>query len=160
GAGTELDDWYYQVAWDKAERPAVPASSAAGKGAWLIFADDQGVGAALAKQLRDGGQDCALVEPGDSFAQLEKGRFRIHPEDESDYRKLFELAFAKGQSCAGIVHLWGLRMAEPGGATSQSLGQMITLGAGSVLELWRSLSRAGSGPKPKTTVVTRSAVAT
>lgn len=156
----DLEDWFYQVSWEPRARPTTAKHEGPRRGAWLIFADGEGIGVALAKRLQADGEECVVVEPGDSFAQLEPGRFRIHPEDDEDHRRLLDLAFAGAKPCLGVLHLWGLDISEPAGATPQSLGEMITRGSGSVLVISRALSRAPTKSRPRITIVTRGAVAT
>ena len=58
-------DWLYELRWEPASLPE-PAAAAT-PGAWLIFADGQGVGEALASQLAGAGERCASVYPGASW---------------------------------------------------------------------------------------------
>ena len=52
-------DWLYDLQWQPAPMPA-PASVSAAR--WLILADRQGVGAALAAALADAGEDASVVD--------------------------------------------------------------------------------------------------
>jgi myxalamid-type polyketide synthase MxaE and MxaD len=81
-------DWLYETLWQPAP---LPPETPTAPGRWLIFADSQGIGAALADQLRAEGHEVVLVTAGE------------RPED-------FEalLTAVLTAPCQGIIYLWGL----------------------------------------------------
>ena len=85
--------------------PATATEQPAEK-SWLIFADEQGIGRALAERLRASGLRCRVARRGTAFA-LDRDTFTIRAEASDDWRQLFA-------SCAGdaeperIVYLWNL----------------------------------------------------
>lgn len=89
-------DWLYEVAWQP--QPLTAASIDTGKH-WLILADQQGCGAALADELTRRGDVPTVVYAGESYAL---------PHD------LF-----------GIVHLWSLDDAEAGLRSALALTQSL-----------------------------------
>ena len=123
------DDWLYEFQWQSHDRlakdrpdnehlanersegqrvsqPSAPASP----GRWLIFADNSGVGEALAARLEGAGR---TEHPGFARRIRTSARtvthFRIRPEQPEDLRRLFAAALPSNQSaCRGIVHLWSL----------------------------------------------------
>ncbi|HEV2855694.1 MAG TPA: SDR family NAD(P)-dependent oxidoreductase [Thermoanaerobaculia bacterium] len=105
----DVGEWFYAPTWKRSVPPRVEI----GEGSWLVFADGSGVAEALAERL----PGAVLVEPGDSFARLDGGRFRIAKEG---YSALFE---ALGGVPERIVHLWSLDL-EP----SESFASVLALG--------------------------------
>jgi myxalamid-type polyketide synthase MxaD len=81
-------DWLYETAWQPAPLPSETPTT---PGRWLILADNQGVGAALAGQLRAEGHEVVLVETA------------APPED---YETMLTTVLA--DPCQGIVYLRGL----------------------------------------------------
>src|SRR6185436_20718318 len=80
------------------------AATAAPAG-WLIFADSEGVGEALAERL----EQCAVVFAGSAFEELPDGRFRIRPGEAEDVRRLLDHLVAAGwPPLRGVIHLWSL----------------------------------------------------
>src|SRR5690606_5197090 len=88
-------------------REFTPITNAPGH--WLIFADEQGLGAQLAQLLAKRGGSATLVVPGDDYALLEDGVYSINPARAEDFSRLLDEA---GQA-AHAVYLWPLE-ALPG----------------------------------------------
>ena len=70
---------------------------------WLIFADDQGVGGQLADELNTRHQQSLLVEPGDTYAEIDASHIQIDPHHAADYLRLFD-----EKSYRGVIYLWAL----------------------------------------------------
>jgi acyl transferase domain-containing protein len=97
--------------------------------AWLLFADAQGIGHALAKQLCERGEKPILVSAGGCYQQTDGQTLHIRPDYAEDYQRLLK-TFPDVQ---GIVHLWsmdtptiheGMNLVE---ATQQSCGSVLHL---------------------------------
>ena len=111
----DVGEWFYAPTWKR----SVPPQAEVAGGSWLVFADRSGVAAALAERL----PGAVLVEPGDSFARLDEGRFRIVPRAEEGYAALFEALRGVPER---IVHLWSLDLElSEGFASLLALGQAI-----------------------------------
>ncbi|HSU82667.1 MAG TPA: phosphopantetheine-binding protein, partial [Thermoanaerobaculia bacterium] len=111
----DVSEWFYTPTWKRSA--ALRAQAAEGR--WLVFADGAGVAAALAQRL----PEAVLVEPGESFARLDDGRFRTGPRAEEDYAALFA---ALGGVPERIVHLWSLDLRPSEGfASLLALGRAI-----------------------------------
>ncbi|MDZ4344458.1 MAG: beta-ketoacyl synthase N-terminal-like domain-containing protein [Candidatus Binatia bacterium] len=152
-----LDDWLYEIEWQPKERPAGAAelSSPASGGSWLIFADSEGVGDAVAALLEAQGQRSILVSRGESYEHRDGEHFRIRPDQPEDLRRLFEAALVSDQPiCRGIVHLWSLEVGRPQETTVAALNAAQTLGCGSVLLLVQELARTESRDLPRLWLVT------
>jgi acyl transferase domain-containing protein/acyl carrier protein len=117
-------------------------------GHWLIFADDDQVGASLAEHIRALGETCTLVFPGETYSVLGQGCYTIHPLRHEDYRRLLEeLRAIDGLPCRGVIHLWGLDHSH----------QDAAQGSSSALLLVQALLAVGWSQWPRLWFVTRGA---
>jgi acyl transferase domain-containing protein len=105
------EDWFYAPAWKQSATPLPPrlGELAAERQRWLLFAHEQdGFGAALAKRLREEGQDVFLVTPAERFTALGERRFALAPEDRAGFDALLGELRGRGQTPHRVVHLWSL----------------------------------------------------
>ncbi len=138
-----LPDWLYQIHWLPERLTAAPQVPA-GPAGWLIFADAQGIGAALARRLRAAGAAALVVTPGADLAELEDGLWQIDPREPAHYSGVLRAAQAEDRpALRGVVHLWSLD--APAGIASESqercvasalLTAQAVVGAGLAAELW------------------------
>ena len=134
-----IKDWFYEVEWQPLQRSAHPVSKS---GSWLIFADQKGVGQALAKRLQAQGQNCDLVYPGESY-QFKSGTWSLNPSNPQDFERLFQdLA---GSALDRIVYLWSLEADRSEELTLSSLEQAQTWSCGGVLHLVQALLKSAKG---------------
>ena len=104
----EADDVYYRLAWRKSIRRPLNQEHRA-PASWLIFADDKGLGAALARRLEASGHHCHLVFKGNAFAQQSARSWSVNERQPPDFRKLLEqFAAREALPCEGVVYLWAL----------------------------------------------------
>jgi acyl transferase domain-containing protein/NADPH:quinone reductase-like Zn-dependent oxidoreductase/acyl carrier protein/ubiquinone/menaquinone biosynthesis C-methylase UbiE len=75
--------------------------------AWMIFADQGGIGDSLGARLRASGAHCSIVRPGAAFTASDRDTFTIRPEVPEDWRQLFATAAADA-ALERIVYLWNL----------------------------------------------------
>jgi NADPH:quinone reductase-like Zn-dependent oxidoreductase/NAD(P)-dependent dehydrogenase (short-subunit alcohol dehydrogenase family)/SAM-dependent methyltransferase/acyl carrier protein len=112
---------------------------------WLIFADRQGVGEALAGQLRSQGVASLLVyaaphDPqlvatvADKIHETKNKSVQIQPDQAADYQRLLD-AYPVPQ---GIVHLWSLDT-PPAEVSTATLVASAQSSCGSVLHLLQAL---------------------
>nr|APZ78727.1 polyketide synthase [Myxococcus sp.] len=101
-------DWTYAHAFE-AIAEELPAKST---GAWLVFEDEGGLGAELAKALEGTGvQDVVRVTRGERFARDSNGHFQIRRGEASDVRGVVD---AVGRvRIQNVAYLFGLD-ASPG----------------------------------------------
>ncbi|HMQ31650.1 MAG TPA: amino acid adenylation domain-containing protein [Chloroflexaceae bacterium] len=161
-APANLDDWLYELQWQLqpchgTPTPADPIHPTA-QGSWLIFADDGGVGIALAACLKASGEQCVLVMPGDTYVQLEEAHFALCPQRPEDVRKLFDaIAALDLPPCRRIIHLWSLDAPPPEILDVDALEQAQVKGSGSVTAVIQALARADGKTPPRLWLVTRGA---
>src|SRR5262245_18255607 len=77
-----LDDWFYELQWERSERHGASTSST-GKN-WLILADRLGFGEALAASLKAQGEPYLLLFPGHKYEQIAEERFTVRPDQPDE----------------------------------------------------------------------------
>jgi acyl transferase domain-containing protein/surfactin synthase thioesterase subunit len=151
-----LSEWLYQVRWD--ERAPAPASQTA-LASWIVFADQGGVGAALADLLEERGDWCHLVF-ADALAAGDPTRSAMDPTQPEDFRRLIrEVSAWEGLPCRGVIYLWGLDISSAEDSSPARLEQAQVLGATAPLFLTQALAEAGRTGSfhPRLWLVTRNA---
>ena len=122
---------------DSASAPAVSEPGAA----WLLFADDAGLAAAVAGRLRRVGADVTTVVPGDKFARLEDGSVTLGTDGRRDYDRLVAELGQGGRFPSRVLHLWSV--IPPENASSHGLADVQARGFYSLLFLAQALADAG-----------------
>lgn len=112
----EISDWGYRPAWrQRLADCAVDIETELGETPqnWLFFADDCGLAAATAAQLRGAGHRVSLVHPGDSFARLDTGDYILAPEQGRFGYGALLADLAETQALpTRIAHFWLVTEAE------------------------------------------------
>ena len=114
--------------------PAEPAE------AWLLFADNQGIAAALREQLEQRGERAILVYAAQAYMAQDGQTFQLRPACAEDYQRLF----AALPPVQGIVHLWSLD--TPPFAAGLDLIDAAHQSCGTVLLLVQALLQAQITP--------------
>ena len=149
-----LDDWLYRLDWYPQARGERGADRGT-EGNWLILADDQGVGAALAEALRERGNRCILVRVGEQFQSLGGDEYRVCPIEVGDMERLFEQALGDEPQLAGVVHLWTLHSTpfEEAALSAVEIGELLS--CGTALTLVQAVMRTLSSHPPRMWFLTR-----
>ena len=138
-----LAECFYQVQWQVKLKSQPPQKL--NQSVWLIFADQGGLGAAIAQLLKQNGQRCLLVSQGETYLyptpHPQLSNAQINPNSRDDFERLCEEEVTA--SVQGIVYLWSLDTAEA--VTASGLNQ--GLGCGSVLSLIQSLFKKSLSPQ-------------
>lgn len=151
-----LSNWLYEIEWQSQPRLADPEPKQVNQpGSWLLFADQGGMAAALAKRLESYGETCILVFPGEAYEILETGHWQINPARVEDFRQLFQQGLKMTAPLRGVVHFWGLENLSLDAMTAASLKTTRTLGCGSVLHLVQELAHANEPISPRLWLITR-----
>lgn len=147
----------YRVVWRKQPRPenGKPHTDA---GRWLILADREGTGRALADLLAQNGGSATLVYAGQSYLKSADGSYEIDPAAADDFSRLWRELSESGP-VRGVVHLWSLGAAATQGLTVESLEAARRLSVGSAVHLVQKLAEPGKNAPPALWFVTRVAVA-
>jgi len=155
-----VDEWLYRLAWRPQPLPEpVPLLPLPAPATWLIFADQAGLGEALAGQLAARGDRCALVTAGPSYGQLNPNRYQLDPAQPSDYRRLLTECFPPERGALHhIVYLWSLNDSSMP-SSDQDPSADVTAGCAELLFLTQALAQAGWRDAPRLWLLTRGAQA-
>jgi acyl transferase domain-containing protein/surfactin synthase thioesterase subunit len=106
---TDMDDLFYRVAWRKSPGRTIDPAQDCAPASWMIFADANGVGVALAKRLEASGHHCHLVYRDSAFAQRGARTWTVNERQPQDFRRLLE-QFLAGEMlpCEGLIYMWAL----------------------------------------------------
>ncbi len=143
----DVADWFYVPSWKRSALGAPVTSRASLAGAqrdgdaWLLFADSNGLAAAVAPLL--GGFPVTIVA-AESFERLDHGRFAIDPASVEDYRSLLEAVRKEGRVLRGIAHLWCADAVDR--RSDQELRTLHERGFVSLLHLGQALAESPQRP--------------
>jgi acyl carrier protein len=113
-------------------------------GTWLIFADADGIAEYIARALRNRGQRCVLIWPGDHYQQLSADSYQIVPAQSEDMKRLLrEIYNHDSPPCRGILHLWSLQSSIADVPTVDQLLQGQRIGTESILVLVQAIAQQG-----------------
>ncbi len=144
------DTWLYHLRWQaRGEPTALPVASPEKKH-WLIFADDEGVGEALAKQMEADGDHCQLLLCKEPIKNLESA------QDGAFLEIIEQLLKEIPTPLYGIIHLWSLSIPPSDSNIVETTHKMSMLGTDSVLLLVQALARRLTA-MPRLWLVTRGA---
>ncbi len=144
----DLSRRLYEIAWEISP-PEVSQSAHVMKEkprSWLIFADQGGLALTLSERLRELGDRCTLVFPGESYGK-DGGYYHVNPEEPSGFKQLLQHI----EPVTGIVHLWSMIGREPASSSHPALS--------SALHLVQALARANLRQMPRLWLVSRGAQA-
>lgn len=154
----DTDEWLYELQWQPAPRSEAESQPFPKQGSWLIFADQAGIGQALAAQLGTKGERCVLVERGENYEANDQDHFFLRPEEPEDIQRLLTSAFGTGQpACRGIVHLWSLDAPGEAELGAAGLEAAQIQNCGSLLHLVQALAQSEWPERPRLWVVTKGA---
>ncbi len=113
----DVGQWFYETAWERA--PLAGRTALAAGTRWLVFRDEQGLGASLAARLgRDG--TVISVLPGTNVRQVDATTYQVNPDQPDQMTELVAALVKDGGVPARIVHTWN---AGPASAGDQSNGR-------------------------------------
>jgi len=152
----DIRDWFYRVDWQP--QPLGAGASITGNAAspWVILADHSGIGSQLAACLRQQGQACVIVSPGEGPAASESTEHSpVDPLRGDAYRELFDQLLSAGVTPSGIIYLGTLDLGEPTAGFGSD--QFHRLGCAGALQLIQQLARTRFTRPPQLWLVTRGA---
>jgi 8-amino-7-oxononanoate synthase len=153
-----VEEWLYRLDWRPKARGNQGLAEVVETGAWLILADDRGVGAKLADELRQRGNRCVLARTGEQFAAAGRDEYILCPIESKDFQRLLDEAFSDDiHSLRGVIHLWSLNAACFEEQTTTRLGIGQRLSCASALELVQALVKTLPQESPRLWLVTRGA---
>ena len=146
GAAQGRPDWLYLLQW--VEQPQLKGPPAErtpdGPSAWLILADQGGVGAALADKLADRGGICRLVSIGDVVGH--DSMCSWSPDDlVKPFAALLAGSTERSVPLRGVIDLWPLDVTT-GLMTARELRDSQKIVTGGALALFRAMAEARVHP--------------
>ena len=150
-AQTVLAEDFYSIAWQPMPLPGAeegaPYKRGNEAGTWLILADQEGVGSALARQLEAHSISAVLARPGSGYEMNGIGNYLLNPVCAEDFQQLF--ADMEDTRPSHIVYLWNLD-----GCTAD-LVRAQELACAGVLHLVQALSAKNWDGSPALYLVSR-----
>jgi myxalamid-type polyketide synthase MxaB len=144
-----LADGLYEITWQlKPKERESTVNRQPSTGSWLIFVDSQGLGVKLADLLRERGDRCILVFPGESYGVIESQHYALNPSHPQDFQQLCQdLVQEHDFPDQGIIHLWSLDEQPELEQTRSALQEAQIKGCRSVLHLVQALAPVASSPR-------------
>ncbi|MFA9229959.1 MAG: type I polyketide synthase, partial [Microgenomates group bacterium] len=110
----DMSQWGWKTHWKPVSAGFDAEELAeADKQNWLIFLDEQGLGASVAKRLRAHGHEVRTVRAGDAFGRDGEGGYVLAPErGREGYDQLIHDLVAHGHAPNRIAHFWLVTRSE------------------------------------------------
>ncbi|MHB1327791.1 MAG: type I polyketide synthase [Gemmatimonadales bacterium] len=106
----DVGQWFYETTWQRtplAAKRTLPTGTR-----WLVFRDEQGLGASLATRLgRDG--TVVSVLAGAGFRQVDSTTYTVNPSHPEQMTELVATLAKQGGVPSRIVHTWNAGPANP-----------------------------------------------
>lgn len=152
----DVGDWFSVPSWERlpdrigavSERDASPSA----RRLYVVFADDHGVGTALADRLRASG-DVVCVSAGAHYSASAE-RFSIDPGIAAHYERLCAALRPRGCETVEVVHCWNVEPDDQVGTGLGRLAENTNRGFFSLLFLGQALDAAAWVQAARITVVT------
>jgi len=165
GKKKDLDHWFYIPSWKRSLLPG-PGNAPEKKETdrplnWLLFNDEVGIGAKLARSLEETGHRVITVVKGADFTRLEPNGYALDPGKDEDYMKLFNILEKDERLPHRVVHLWNVTpMETPGWGFSWNetkIQRNLDLGFYSLLNLAQVMGKKNIKEEVRITVFTNRA---
>ena len=146
GERKQVQDWFWVPSWKKTPAPSVQPSPSATLPA-LVFADDMGLGDALASRLRADGRAVIEVRAGAAFARSGDAAFTIRAESAEDMDALVGALAAEKKLPGLVAHCWTV------GGDDRALDEQKARAFDSLFHLAQSLGREEPPHAVRVTVI-------
>jgi acyl transferase domain-containing protein/aryl carrier-like protein len=137
---SDIADWFYVPSWTQSPLTAPAANVSERKLLWLLFADAEGLGDALAQRLMEAGHDVVVARVGEHFTNPDARTYLVNPRLAEDYRTLLKHLGADNRLPDRIVHMWSVSPAEGVTFNAESFDQAQAKGFFSLLFLAQALA--------------------
>ena len=156
-----LDRSLYELEWQPGERSDEPdgeeKDTGMQEGSWIIFLDQNGVGEAVLKHLKEQGKSVVTVSHTDAIELSQEGEHYSLNPDRLDHFQQFLARLSPHHSYTRIVYLWGLDTLFQDNPTLAVLEQDQIIVCLAVIYLLQTLSQSGWEVLPHLWLVTRKA---
>lgn len=151
-----LADCKFHLVWRSKPLVAGPPLDQ-NQGAWLILADREGVGHALAMRMRAEKMSCIIATPSHEFRRIDAGHYLVDIKNSAYFSRFLRETFHAKFPCLGAIHLLGLD-AEPLEQTTNATlvrdeHHVIT----TAISLTQALSQLELRTSPRLVFITRGA---
>ncbi|HEX8852009.1 MAG TPA: SDR family oxidoreductase, partial [Pyrinomonadaceae bacterium] len=155
---TDVADWFYLPYWKPSAKPssalACAAKESAQRAAWLVFADEVGLGERIAERLKENGSEVFIVRRGESFAKLDGRAYTIDIARQEDYEALALELKLQGQRPWSVVHALSVTAPETEDKDGRELSaRTLDESFYSLTFLAQALGRHQAGEKVSITVL-------
>ncbi|MBO0856855.1 MAG: type I polyketide synthase [Chloracidobacterium sp.] len=167
GISPNLGEWFYEIQWHAKEESQPDRAETAGvkneSGAWLIFADNGGLGERLACRLEEQGEICSMIfhQGAEGAINFDPGKqkcYRVDPTDATTLKQIIGMTLAPGNpACKGVIHLWGMDLPIGAEFSLTAWESSQSLGCESVMYLTQALTEASVCQTPRLWLVSRGA---
>ena len=152
GAGREIGDLLYEIAWREAAAAEAVAVDAGG--AWVVAGAAGGLTSGLVQRLSERGVPAVVVAMSDHYEESSDGAsFMVRPNDEADWASAIDGIVARHGAIHSVVHLWNAEAI----AADTAVDTAQRVGAGSLLCVAQAVLRRDDLSAPRLCVVTRGA---
>ncbi|MDJ0508249.1 MAG: type I polyketide synthase [Crocosphaera sp.] len=152
---SDIQNLLYEIQWKQQPRKIGTKTKNGESGAWVIFADSQGLGEKIAEKLALSGDESYLVFVGESYHH-ENNRWDINPSQKENFQKLWQdLNISSDLSWKGIIHLWALETKTTEKLNLESLQEAQNLTCASLLYSLQTLEEIALQEPPKLWLVTQ-----
>ena len=148
-------NWLYAPCWRQMSMSCPPAE-ATGEDQWLLFVDDFGIGAGMARLLLREGSRVSQVRMGRAFRILGQDEFEIGYADAEGWKELLQTLKDMGRLPSRIVHLWSVT-SDDLAESAQVRTELLDRGFFSLLWLVQAWGKLEGTPRASITVVTSNA---
>jgi acyl transferase domain-containing protein/acyl carrier protein len=140
GKKQDVADWFYAPVWRQSVTLKPVVSGESGDSCWLVFLDENGLGAQIVERLKDLGHEVYGVIAGQRFSEVADGVYSINPVERFDYSALLRHLRRLGKFPTDIVHLWAATSKADAQTTVESFEREQSSGLYSLLYLSQSLA--------------------
>lgn len=145
----KLDDWLFEVNWTPLEdHEELEVDSNWKKGAWLVLADNSGIGEQLSAKFKEKGDECFIVsleEENDAF--YKDNEFSVKSGDMKTIEAIFDKIQEESKlQLKGIVHMWSINTLSQN-ADSLCLKKVNDEGCLSLKHIVQVIGERGLTPK-------------
>ncbi|HYG08471.1 MAG TPA: SDR family NAD(P)-dependent oxidoreductase, partial [Pyrinomonadaceae bacterium] len=150
-----VDDWLYLPNWKRTVRARASSTEAqtSDKQNWLVFCDEQGVGADVARKLEAAGHEVVSVKRGQHFA-MQENSCEIDRDKPDDYRALIRKLREINRLPTHVVHLWCVEGNAPLHPPAHLFREALASGFSSLISLAQALEKENFHRPLQITVVT------